>query len=358
MSTVKLNIYNFSLSQLKDYFVAHNHPGYRATQVIKWLHQDFVTDFNNMTNISKQLRQDLIEQFITPELDCTTEQVSKDGTVKWLFRVDIKNQVETVFIPEKNRGTLCISSQAGCALACSFCATGMQGFSHNLSTAEIIGQLRYAKVRLAEIFPKQKITNVVMMGMGEPLLNLKNLIPALDLMLDDNAYGLSKYRVTVSTSGIVPAMEKLKEVSPAALAVSLHAPNDTLRDELVPINKKYNLKMLLKCCEKYFESQPKRKITIEYIMIDQVNDHTQHAKELAKLLKSINCKVNLIPCNPIKEVDYKPSTGAAIAKFRKILETHGYQTTVRKTRGDDIDAACGQLAGAIKNRIKQKKETE
>lgn len=354
MSNIKLNIYNFSLQQLKDYFVAHEHPSYRATQVIKWLHQEFVTDFGDMTNISKDLRQYLADNFTTPELDCTAEQISKDGTVKWLFRVDVKNQIETVFIPEVNRGTLCISSQAGCALACKFCATGMQGFSHNLSTAEIIGQLRYAKLRLQNIFPDKKITNVVMMGMGEPLLNLKNLMPALELMLDDNAYGLSKYRVTVSTSGIVPAMEKLRDSSIVSLAVSLHAPNDLLRDELVPINKKYNLKALIKCCQTYFSKQPKRKITIEYIMIDGVNDKVIHANELVKLLKPVNCKINLIPCNPIPEVTYKPSTSKNIQTFRNILEKHGYQTTVRKTRGDDIDAACGQLAGAIKNRLNKK----
>ena len=358
MSHIKQNIYNFSLNQLKDYFVAQELPGFRATQVIKWLHQECITDFNKMTNLSKKLREDLFEQFITPELDCTAEMISKDGTIKWLFRVDAKNQIETVFIPEKNRGTLCISSQAGCALACKFCATGMQGFSHNLNTAEIIGQLRYAKIRLQSIFPEKNITNVVMMGMGEPLLNMKNLTPALELMLDDNAYGLSKYRVTVSTSGIVPAMEKLKEQSIVSLAVSLHAPNDKLRDELVPINKKYNIKQLIKCCQNYFNQQPKRKVTIEYIMIDGVNDKPEHAKELARLLKSVNCKINLIPCNPIKEVSYMPSKTQALKKFQDILERSNYQTTVRKTRGDDIDAACGQLAGNIKNRINKVKQTD
>ena len=354
MTKAKLNLLNFSLSGLKEYFVAHGQPGYRATQVIKWLHQEFVTDFDKMTNISKTLRAELIENFVTPDMNCSKELISKDGTVKWLFQVDVKNQIETVFIPEDGRGTLCLSSQAGCALACSFCATGMQGFSHNLSTAEIIGQLRYAKLRLKEIDPNKKITNVVMMGMGEPLLNLKNLLPALELMLDDNAYGLSKYRVTVSTSGIVPAMEKLRENSEASLAISLHAPNDLLRNELVPINKKYNLKQLINCCSNYFQNQPKRKVTVEYIMISGVNDTTQHAKDLCKVLKSVNCKINLIPYNPIPDVDYKTSSNNAITKFRNILEQKKLQTTVRKTRGDDIDAACGQLAGNIKNRLKSK----
>ena len=268
--------------------------------------------------------------------------------------LNIKNQIETVFIPEGKRGTLCISSQAGCALECSFCATGLQGFSKNLTTAEIILQLWQAKKRLAELFPdnSRQVTNVVMMGMGEPLLNLRNLLPALELMLDDYAYGLSKYRVTVSTSGIVPALQKLQQSSEASLAISLHAANDRLRNELVPINKKYNLKELIGCCKEYFAKHPRRKITIEYIMIDGVNDTVSDARQLIKLLSSINCKINLIPYNPVAAFSYKTSTRSSIEKFREKLEQAGLQTTVRKTRGDDIAAACGQLAGDITSRKK------
>ena len=353
MQPAKHNILNYSRSQLETALVAHGHPAYRATQVIKWLHQGLVKDFAAMTNLSKALRADLASHFFLPSMTCTQQQVSQDGTVKWLFQVSVHNQIETVFIPERNRGTLCISSQAGCALACSFCATGMQGFSHNLNTHEIIGQLQYAIVQLRDIAPQQKITNVVMMGMGEPLLNLQYLLPALELMLDDHAYGLSKYRVTVSTSGIVPAMEKLRAASPVSLALSLHAPNDLLRNELVPINKKYNLKQLIGACNEYFRTEPKRKITIEYIMIQGKNDQPEHAKQLIKLLSHTPCKINLIPYNPIDGVDYVTSSSKAIATFRLILERAHFSTTVRKTRGDDIDAACGQLAGHIANRLKR-----
>lgn len=353
MPQAKHNILNYSRSQLETALVAHGHPTYRATQVIKWLHQGLVRNFADMTNLSKGLRADLATHFFLPDMVCNQQQVSQDGTVKWLFQVSVHNQIETVFIPERNRGTLCISSQAGCALACSFCATGMQGFSHNLNTQEIIGQLQYAIRQLRDIAPEQKVTNVVMMGMGEPLLNLNHLLPALELMLDDNAYGLSKYRVTVSTSGIVPAMEKLRAASPVSLALSLHAPNDLLRNELVPINKKYNLKQLISACNSYFQSEPKRKITIEYIMIRGKNDQPEHAKQLIKLLSHTPCKINLIPYNPISGVAYQTSTAKTIATFRLILERAHFATTVRKTRGDDIDAACGQLAGNIKNRLRR-----
>lgn len=325
-------------------------PAFRADQLIKWLHQARLDDFTRMTNLPKTLQAQLTEQYTISKMHVAAEHISRDGTVKWLFKVDHKNQVETVFIPEDKRGTLCISSQAGCALACRFCATGMQGFSRNLQTAEIIGQLRYAISRLEDMGRTQRITNVVMMGMGEPLLNLNQLIPALTLMLDDYAYGLSKYRVTVSTSGIVPAMEKLRDAIDVALAVSLHAPTDALRNVLVPINKKYNLATLMQCCQQYFHKQPKRAITMEYIMIDSVNDQPEHARALVKCLQNVRCKINLIPYNPIDGVDYRTSTTRNIQVFRGILERAQLQTTVRKTRGDDIDAACGQLAGSINGR--------
>ena len=346
----KLNIFDFDRTALRELFVSLGHPGYRADQVIKWVHQSGETSFAEMSNISKKLQLELTNIFEAPTLHCSKESISKDGTIKWLFAVAGSNLIETVFIPERTRGTLCISSQAGCALKCSFCATGKQGFNRNLSIAEIILQLWQAKQRLLELGDERKITNVVMMGMGEPLLNMKSLVPALNLMLDDFAYGLSKYRVTVSTSGIVPAMEKLKAVSEVSMAVSLHAPTDKDRDILVPINEKYNIKQLITCCQNYFEKQPKRMITFEYILIDQVNDTKKHATDLAKLVKPVNCKVNLIPYNPIDGVDYKTSTAKNIETFKRILERSNINTTVRKTKGDDIDAACGQLAGDIKAR--------
>lgn len=345
----KLNIFDFDRTALRELFLSLGHPGYRADQVIKWLHQSRELSFDSMSNISKKLQAELGSMFIAPTMHMSKESISTDGTIKWLFAVSGNNLIETVFIPERTRGTLCISSQAGCALKCSFCATGKQGFSRNLSTAEIILQLWQARQRLSEL-GDQKITNVVMMGMGEPLLNLKNLIPALNLMLDDFAYGLSKYRVTVSTSGIVPAMEKLKQASEVSLAVSLHAPNDKDRNILVPINEKYNIKQLMKSCQNYFEKQPKRMVTFEYILINKINDTKGHARDLAKLVKSVNCKVNLIPYNPIAGSDYKTSTQENIRIFKQILERNNINTTVRKTKGDDIDAACGQLAGDIKAR--------
>jgi 23S rRNA (adenine2503-C2)-methyltransferase len=351
----KSNIFDFDRTALRELFISLEHPKYRADQVIKWLHQGGETSFAAMSNISKKLQLELTNKFAVQTLHCSKESISKDGTIKWLFAVTGNNLIETVFIPERTRGTLCVSSQAGCALKCSFCATGKQGFSRNLSTAEIILQLWQAQKRLDELGNEQKITNVVMMGMGEPLLNLKNLTPALNLMLDDFAYGLSKYKVTVSTSGIVPAMETLKETSEVSMAVSLHAANDKDRDILVPINKKYNIKQLMECCQNYFEKHPRRMITFEYILIDQVNDTKKHALDLAKLVKTINCKVNLIPYNPIDGVDYKTSTKQNIDAFRTILERSNINTTVRKTKGDDIAAACGQLAGNIKAR--EKKQT-
>jgi len=331
-------------------------PSYRAQQIIKWLHQHQIKTFDKMHNLPKLLRQQLEEAFTLEDLGINHEHVSKDGTVKWLLKVDEQNSIETVYIPESNRGTLCISSQVGCALDCSFCSTGKQGFNRNLTTGEIISQLRIAKQRLCAINPTQKhpITNVVMMGMGEPLANEKNLYPALRLMLDDHAYGLAYRRVTVSTSGIVPAMKRMNsELPQIALAVSLHAANDQLRDQLVPINKKYPLEQLMAVCNSYYEGQRKRQITYEYVMLDGINDSKDDARALKKLLKRAPGKINLIPFNPFPNTSYKQSPAKRIDQFRDILNDT-YITTVRKTRGDDIAAACGQLAGDITDKARRR----
>ena len=284
-----------------------------------------------------------------------TSQASVDGTRKWLLDVGTGNGVETVFIPEDDRGTLCISSQVGCALECTFCSTGRQGFNRNLSTAEIIGQLWWANKSMG-ITPKNErvISNVVMMGMGEPLANYDNVVAALQIMLDDHGYGLSRRRVTLSTSGLVPAMDRLREDCPVALAVSLHAPNDALRDEIVPINKKYPLRTLLAACDRYLERAPRDFVTFEYVMLDGINDTADHARQLLALVASLPCKFNLIPFNPFPNSGYARSKQAAIRVFRDILQQAGYVVTVRKTRGEDIDAACGQLAGQVDDKTKRK----
>jgi 23S rRNA (adenine2503-C2)-methyltransferase len=332
----------------------------RAKQTLKWLHQSQVTDFSAMTDIAKGTRETLTAHAEIRDLTVIRDSTASDGTRKWLFDVG-SSAVDAVFIPEEGRGTLCISSQAGCALDCAFCSTGKQGFNRNLSTAEIIGQLRYADLTLkADLGIKgrtvdgvQPVTNVVMMGMGEPLANFEAVVPALELMLDDNAYGLSRRRVTVSTSGLVPQIDELAKRCPVALAVSLHAPTDALRDVLVPINKRYPIAELLASCNRYLEFAPRDFITFEYVMLDGVNDQIEHAEALIKIARQVPCKLNLIPFNPFPNSEFKKSPREQILAFQRRLSDAGIVTTIRKTRGDDIDAACGQLAGQIKDRTRR-----
>lgn len=359
MSETLINLLNFDRQSMTEFFVELGEKPFRATQMLKWIYQFGVSDFNQMTNLSKATREKLsaIAKISVP--DIIEQQESDDGTIKWLFSLENGNAIETVFIPDGDRGTLCVSSQIGCALECSFCSTAQQGFNRNLSTAEVIGQV-WAANQAMKVLPRNQrvISNVVMMGMGEPLLNFKNVVAAMNIMMDDNAYGLSKRRVTISTSGVVPALERLKEVSDVALAVSLHATNDELRNELVPINKKYPIKQLLEACKFYIEGENKRKVTFEYVMLDGVNDKPQHARELAALIKDIPSKVNLIPFNPFPNSNYKCSSRNAIEKFRDILMKSGVISTTRKTRGDDIDAACGQLAGKVMDKTKRRLRQE
>ena len=332
----------------------------RAKQTLKWLHQSQVTEFAAMTDIAKTTRELLAAHAEIRDLTVIRDSTASDGTRKWLFDVG-SSAVDAVFIPEEDRGTLCISSQAGCALDCAFCSTGKQGFNRNLSTGEIIGQLRYAdKVLKADMgidgrTPDgvQPVTNVVMMGMGEPLANYLAVFPALEMMLDDNAYGLSRRRVTVSTSGMVPQIDEMARVVPVALAVSLHAPTDALRDVLVPINKRYPLKELIAACNRYLEFAPRDFITFEYVMLDGVNDQPEHAEALIKIARQVPCKLNLIPFNPFPNSEFKKSPRDRIVAFQRRLSDAGIVTTIRKTRGDDIDAACGQLAGQIKDRTRR-----
>lgn len=351
----KVNLLGLDKKAMQDFFVSVGEKPYRAEQVLKWIHFNGAQDFEAMTNISKALRQKLadIAEITLPQV--LFEKAAADGTYKWLLRLSDGNCIETVFIPEKTRGTLCISSQVGCILNCDFCSTGKQGFNRNLTTAEIISQLWIAVRKLSKNggLHDHTVTNVVMMGMGEPLLNFDNVIPALYLMLDDFAYGLSKRRVTVSTAGVVPAMVQLREATDVALAVSLHAPNDELRNEIVPLNKKYPLKDLMEVCKTYFKDEPRRSITMEYVMLDGVNDTPLHAKQLINILKDVRSKVNLIPFNPFPHTDYKRSSDNAIHLFRDILMKAGLNTTVRRTRGDDIDAACGQLVGQVKDKTRR-----
>ncbi len=351
----KVNLLDLDYQRLSEWCTSVGEKPYRAQQLMRWIHQVGQSDFDGMTNLSKVFREKLARfaEIRLPELvGC---QESKDGTHKWLLKLSCGNCIETVFIPEKTRGTLCISSQVGCALNCSFCSTGKQGFNRNLTTAEIIGQLWFAVRTLSEKegLHDRKITNVVMMGMGEPLLNFDNVVAALDIMMHDFGYGLSKRRVTLSTSGIVPEMERLRMVSPVSLAVSLHAPNDELRDILVPINKKYPLKMLMDLCRRYFKDDPRRYITFEYVMLKGVNDSLKHADELVRCLRGIPSKVNLIPFNPFPMTQYERSSQEAIDAFRNRLISKGLNTITRKTRGDDIDAACGQLAGSVKDKTRR-----
>lgn len=351
----KINLLDFSTEKLKTFLSDRGEKPFRAVQLIKWIHQQGISDFDQMSNLSKSLRNELkqIAKIQPPEV--ALDQHSADGTHKWLLRLDDGNCIETVFIPESTRGTLCISSQVGCALDCTFCSTARQGFNRNLTVAEIIGQLWLAK-KLLQSDPKgeRAISNVVFMGMGEPLLNYNNVIDAIHLMLDDNAYGLSKRRVTISTSGVVPALDKLTDTVDIALAVSLHAPNDALRNKLVPLNKKYPVKTLLEACNRFLEKKAAReRITMEYVLLDGVNDSDAHAYELIKVLKGTPSKVNLIPFNPFPQTQYRCSNKKRIARFHDILAGAGLITMTRKTRGDDIDAACGQLAGKVTDKSRR-----
>lgn len=361
-----VNLLGLGAAELTDLVGQWGGKPFRAKQLQRWVHQRGVDSFDDMTDLAREFRQQLARHCTVHAPGVATEQRSSDGTRKWLFDVGRNNAVEAVFIPEDDRGTLCISSQAGCTVACPFCSTGYQGFNRNLTTAEIIGQLWYAKrvleadlqsARLgsdgaAPAEPTRVISNVVMMGMGEPLLNYDRVLEALRLMLDDNAYGLSRRRVTVSTSGVVPMMDRLGRDCPVALAVSLHAPNDALRDKLVPLNRKHPLAELLAACNRYLEHAPRDFITFEYIMLDGVNDADEHARELIAIAKQVRCKFNLIPFNPFPQSGLKRSPAARVRLFAQRLMDAGVVTTVRKTRGDDIAAACGQLAGDVKDRTR------
>lgn len=349
----KINLAEFSFTKMRDYFQSLGEKPFRATQMLRWIHQRGVTDFVQMTDMSKALRERLADIAEVKMPRIVDEFLATDGCHKWIVEVSSGSRVEMVFIPEANRGTLCISSQAGCSLDCSFCATGKQGFNSNLSVAEIVGQLWWANQKLGGFAAgsERVVTNVVMMGMGEPLLNFDNVMDALNLMMDDFAYGLSKRKVTISTSGVVPAIDRLKDYTDASLAVSLHAPNDELRSQIMPINKKYPIKELLRAVSGYMASLPDRRVPVfEYTLISGINDHRQHARDLAQLLKTFPCKINLIPFNPFSQSDYSRPSNSVINNFRQILQEAGFTVTVRTTRADDIGAACGQLVGNVNDR--------
>jgi 23S rRNA (adenine2503-C2)-methyltransferase len=354
-----VNLLDFDLDGLAVFCQRLGEKRFRATQLFRWIHQRGARDFSQMSDLAKGLRDKLAGQAQIRGLSVLSQHLSSDGTIKWLFDVGDGNAVEAVFIPEEDRGTLCISSQAGCAVGCRFCSTGHQGFSRNLSTAEIVGQLWFAEHFLRQHLHRSEriISNVVMMGMGEPLQNYDQLLPALRVMLDDHAYGLSRRRVTVSTSGVVPMMDRLAQDCPVALAVSLHAPQDALRDNLVPLNRKYPLPELMAACKRYLAHAPRDFITFEYCMLDGVNDQPEHARQLIELVKAYSdgktwCKFNLIPFNPFAASGLVRSPPERVMAFAKILSDAGIVTTVRKTRGDDIAAACGQLAGDVKDRTR------
>ncbi|WP_417586024.1 23S rRNA (adenine(2503)-C(2))-methyltransferase RlmN [Nitrincola sp.] len=352
----RINLLGLSPSGLETFFESIGEKRFRATQVLKWLHQQGASSFDEMTNISKSLRQKLAEVADIREPEVVLEKISTDGTRKWVIRMDGGSSIEMVLIPEGSRKTLCVSSQVGCALDCSFCSTGKQGFNRNLSAAEIIGQLRVAIRSFGPFDPKdeRRVTNVVFMGMGEPLLNFDNVVAATELMMDDNAYGLSKRRVTISTAGVVPAIDKLAGLSDVSLAVSIHAPNDALRDQLVPVNRRYPLKELIASCNNYLKHlNDKRVITVEYTLMEGVNDQPEHATQLLKVLRKMPSKLNLIPFNPFPNSGYNKPSADAIARFKQIIVNGGIITTVRKTRGDDVDAACGQLVGQVEDRTRR-----
>jgi 23S rRNA (adenine2503-C2)-methyltransferase len=350
---VKTNLLDFDADGMARYFAGLGEKPFRARQVLRWIHQAGAGDFARMSDLAKGLREKLAKAARVEAPAVVGDTTAADGTRKWLLKIDGANAVEAVFIPETDRGTLCVSSQAGCVLDCEFCSTGKQGFNRNLTTAEIVGQLWFANKSLKTKEDPRPISNVVMMGMGEPLLNLDNVLPALRLMLDDNAYGLSRRRVTVSTAGVIPGMDRLRDECPVALAVSLHAPNDALRDRLVPLNRKHPLRELLAACNRYLERAPRDFITFEYVMLEGVNDADAHARELARLAERVSCKFNLIPFNPFPASGFKRSTPERIARFAEILRRAGLTVTTRKTRGDDIAAACGQLAGEVADRTRR-----
>jgi 23S rRNA (adenine2503-C2)-methyltransferase len=358
-----INLLDLDAAGLTALFADLGEKPFRAAQVSRWLHQRFATDISVMTDLAKPLRERLAGVAEIRDPAVIRDTTAADGTRKWLFDVGGGNAVEAVYIPEDDRGTLCVSSQAGCALDCAFCSTGRQGFNRNLTVAEIVGQLRHAnRALLADgaTAPwveqgRAPVTNVVMMGMGEPLANFDAVVSALSLFLDDNAYGLSRRRVTLSTSGLVPALDRLREACPVALAVSLHAPDDALRDRLVPINRKYPLAELLAACRRYLERAPRDFVTFEYVMLDGVNDSDAQARELIALVRDTPCKLNLIPFNPFTGSGFSTSPRARVLAFQKILMDAGIVTTIRKTRGDDIDAACGQLAGQVRDRTNRRR---
>ena len=354
------NLLDLNRIELTEYIKKFGHKPFRAKQLLKWIYHFGERDFSQMTDLAVPFRNSLNEmsEIKIPEIEL--DHLSADGTRKWLLDMGTKNGIETVFIPEKNRGTLCVSSQVGCALECTFCSTGRQGFNRNLTSSEIIGQLWLANDKLREqenykILKKDEriVTNIVMMGMGEPLANYKHVVHALEMMLDDSIYGLSRRKVTLSTSGLVPAIDKLSHDCPVSLAISLHAPNNELRNEIVPINKKYPLDELMRSCIAYIERAPRDFITFEYVMLDNINDTINHAKELIALIKDVPSKINLIPFNPFPKSGYSCSNKIKIKDFQKVLIDSGIVTTIRKTRGDDIDAACGQLIGQVQDKTKR-----
>lgn len=353
----KVNLLGLTLPKMEAFFISIGEKKFRGAQMVKWIHQQGVSDFEQMTNLSKALREKLKEIAEVRPPRVTFEGDSADGTRKWLMEVDGGSKVEAVYIPDGDRGTLCVSSQVGCSLDCSFCSTGKQGFNKNLTVAEIIGQVFLAAQSFGlpvKDSQKRLVTNVVMMGMGEPLLNFDSVVDAMSLMLEDQAYGLSKRRVTLSTSGVVPKLDELARVTDVALAVSLHAPNDPLRNQLVPINRKYPIHILFDSIRNYLNGlSDNRRVTFEYTMLKGVNDSDELARELSALVKTIRCKINLIPFNPFPGTGYEVSSRNRIYAFQRILLNDGHVVTVRKTRGDDIYAACGQLAGQVADRTKR-----
>ncbi len=350
---MSVNLIGYERIALTEFMAEFGEPSYRADQILKWIHQRSETRFDTMTDLSKPLRKRLNEMAKIEGLKVASEVLSSDGTRKWLLELAEGNCVETVFIPEETRGTLCISSQVGCSLTCSFCATGRQGFNRNLTTAEIISQVWFARNALRTEQMDRPITNIVLMGMGEPLLNYNQVVPALRLMLDDCSYGFSRRRVTLSTAGVIPGIERLLEDCPVSLAVSLHAPNDELRNELVPLNRKYPIRKLVEACRRYAGYDRRWRVTFEYIMLNGVNDSIWHARQLARILSGIPSKVNLIPYNPVDGLEYDRSSEDSINQFRDVLLAAGVMTITRKTRGDDVNAACGQLVGRFKDRTKR-----
>jgi len=351
-----VNLLDLDAAALTGLFASVGEKPFRATQVLRWLHRNGEADFSRMTDVAKSLRQRLVTEACVCAPRLAGDRLARDGTRKFLFDVGEGNAIETVFIPEEDRGTLCVSTQAGCALDCAFCSTGRQGFSRNLTVAEIIGQLWQAKHALGDYAraDERAVSNVVLMGMGEPLANFDNVVAALRLMLDDNAYGLSRRRVTVSTSGLVPMMDALGEACPVALAVSLHAPNDPLRDRLVPINRKYPLAELMAACRRYLRVAPRDFVTFEYVMLAGVNDRDGDARELLELVRDVPCKFNLIPFNAFPQSGFTRSRSERVRRFAEVLMQGGIVTTTRKTRGDDIAAACGQLAGTVQDKTRRR----